>query len=283
MARNNPSNPYTRDPAHTAKDVPLPVQKAKVMAAGDHPEDDAFHTVKIRVYGDQAPYIAPVLTPVPGSVWIPEEGTDVAVIFGDSNKPWVIGSWYALDRVEDGEVDLPDYEEGDLRLGNDTGSHTTVHNDGHITIQTGGFERIDIDTQSAAVYMGTDQAIPGDSTYHIVQFDSEEDNTAALFDPTAYSYTLMHDGRYEVNATVAIPLPGQNVRYTLGIFVNGSLAKRKSRQSAVNEPLSLDCELNQRLDTEDEIDVRLLHDRGSNSTVEGLQVSNGFNIERKGI
>jgi len=136
MARNNPSNPYTRDPAHTAKDVPLPVQKAKVMAAGDHPEDDAFHTVKIRIYGDNAPYIAPVLTPVPGSVWIPEEGTDVAVIFGDSNKPWVIGSWYALDRVEDGEVDLPDYEEGDIRFGNSTGSHVTVDSEGGVTIGT---------------------------------------------------------------------------------------------------------------------------------------------------
>lgn len=120
MARDNPSNPFTQDPQHTQKDVPLPVQKAKVLDADGQP-GGGFHTVRIRVYGDGAAYQAPVLTPMFGSVWVPEPGTDVAVIYGNSDKPWVIGSWYPRDRVEDGDVDLPDYEPGDIILGNENG------------------------------------------------------------------------------------------------------------------------------------------------------------------
>lgn len=134
MARDNPSNPFTQDPGHTQQDVPMPVQKAKVMAAPDHPDEDGFHTVRIRVYGDQATYMAPVLTPMFGSVWVPKKGQDVAVIFGSSDKPWVIGAWYPLDRVEDGEVDLPDYQPGDMRVGNESGAHVTVHDDGSVEI-----------------------------------------------------------------------------------------------------------------------------------------------------
>lgn len=137
MARNNPSNPFTQDPQHTQKDIPMPISKARVLDAGDHPEDSAFHTVKIQVYGDQASYIAPVLAPMFGSVWIPKSGTDVAVIFGANDKPWVIGAWYPLDRVQNGEVDLPDYEEGDIRLGNESGAHVTVKDNGDVVIKSG--------------------------------------------------------------------------------------------------------------------------------------------------
>jgi uncharacterized protein involved in type VI secretion and phage assembly len=283
MARDNPSNPYTRDPGHTQKDIPLPVQKAKVMAAGDHPEDDAFHTVRIRVYGDQATYIAPVITPMFGSVWVPKEGEDVAVIFGNSDKPWVIGAWYPLDRVEDGNVDLPEYEAGDMRVGNESGSHVTVHNDGHITVQTPGTEKIDIDTQSAATYLDTDQSVPGDSNYYIVEFDMEEYDQQDLFDTTTHEYTLLHNGRYELNATVEIPSPGQNNLYTLAIFRNDTLEKRKSRQSVVNEPLSVDVELNRRMDEGDVLDCRLLQDSGSAKTIGGNRVSNNFDLQREGI
>lgn len=135
MSRNNPSNPFTRDPGHTQKDVPLPIAKAKVLESPDHPDEDGFHTVRIRVYGDSAPYVAPVLAPMFGSVWVPKEGTDVAVLYGASDKPWVIGAWYPLDRVEDGEVDLPDYESGDIIVGNEEG-YVAVRNDGSVEVPT---------------------------------------------------------------------------------------------------------------------------------------------------
>jgi len=283
MARNNPSNPYTRDPAHTAKDVPLPVQKAKVMAAGDHPEDDAFHTVKIRVYGDQAPYIAPVLTPVIGSVWIPKEGQDVAVIFGDSNKPWVIGAWYPLDRVEDGEIDLPDYEEGDVRLGNESGSGVTVHNDGHISIMTDGTERVDIDHQSASIFLNTNYSLPGDNSYYKIPFNMIEDDKEQLFNASNNSIVTKADGLHRISASMEVPTPGQNNEYSIAVFVNGTERKRVSNQSAVNEPLSIQVQTQIRLDPEDEIDIRAKNNSGTNRTVLGSPVTTEFNVRRAGI
>lgn len=144
MARDNPSNPYTQDPQHTLKDVPMPVQKARVMKATGMPDGDGFHTVKVRVYGDEAPCQAPVVAPMFGSVWVPKEGEDVAVIFGNADKPWVIGAWYPLDRVENDEVDLPAYTPGDIRLGNESGAHVTVGDDGSINIVAADGQEVNI-------------------------------------------------------------------------------------------------------------------------------------------
>lgn len=132
MARTNPTNPYTRDKNHTSKDVQMPISKARVIDANGMPEEDGFHVVRIRVYGEQSNYHAPVLTPMPGAVWVPPIGTDVAVLFTQEGKPWVIGSWYALDRHEDGDVQIPDYEPGDMRLGNQSDSHITIKSGGGI-------------------------------------------------------------------------------------------------------------------------------------------------------
>lgn len=146
MARqDNNSNPYTRDKQSIQKQVPMPIKKARVINAKGHPDRDGFHTVRIVVYGDAAPYDAPVLTPIMGSVWVPEQGTDVAVMFSDADKPWVIGSWYALDRIEDGEIDLPDYKPGDLRLGNSTGAHVTIKSNGDVRISSSSSGDVYID------------------------------------------------------------------------------------------------------------------------------------------
>lgn len=135
MAKNNPSNPYTSDASHTQREVQMPIQKARVVSAKSK-DERGFHTVRITVYGDNAPYDAPVLTPIIGSTWVPKEGSDVAVVFGADDKPWVVGSWYAADRVEDGNVDLPSYNPGDLRLGNESGAHVTVEADGDVRIES---------------------------------------------------------------------------------------------------------------------------------------------------
>jgi len=142
MARNNSSNPYTQDPAHTQKDVQMAVSKARVVASKGHPDKNGFHTVRIRVYGDDATYVAPVTTPMFGCVWVPKAGTDVAVMFDEADKPWIIGSWYAIDRVEDGDVDLPDYDPGDIRIGNESDSHVTVKDDGRVIVNGGSTEPI---------------------------------------------------------------------------------------------------------------------------------------------
>jgi hypothetical protein len=135
MARNNPSNPHTRESEHTAKDVQQAITKARVKDVNTSAEG-GVHTVRVQPYGTNSSFIAPVLMPVQGCVWLPEQGTDVAVMFTKENKPWVIGSWYASDRINAGNVELPDYEEGDLRLGNSTGSHVTIKSDGDIIIDS---------------------------------------------------------------------------------------------------------------------------------------------------
>lgn len=136
MTKKNISNPHSRDSNETKKDVPMPISKAKVESSYSHPDGNGFHTVGITVYGDTAPYDAPVIPMTVGSAWIPKPGTDVAVLFGADDKPWVIGPWYAVDRVEDDELDIPQYEPGEVVLGNDTGSHIRIDNDGNIHLNT---------------------------------------------------------------------------------------------------------------------------------------------------
>lgn len=283
MTTQNPSNPFTRDSNHTQKDIPMPISKAKVMASKGHPEQFGFHTVKIRVYGDDAPYVAPVIAPMHGSVWVPKEGQDVAVVFGNSDKPFVIGAWYAIDRIEDGSVTLPSYEPGDIRLGNDSGSHVTVANDGSIKMSTGEFEPIDIDHQSGSVRMSTDQTIPGDDTYQIVDFDTEQDDPEELFNTTTHAFTVRHFGQHRVEATIEIESAGQNNRYTAALFADGTLVKRKNRQSAVNEPLSISVSTTRRFDDDTDIDVRVRQNSGADKTINSNNVATEFTIERHGI
>lgn len=143
--RKNTSNVHDRSPEDTQSDMPLPVQKARVLNANPHPDEDGFHTVTIRIYGDNAPHRAPVLMPMPGCVWVPKEGQDVAVLHGNGDKPWVIGSWYALDRVEDGEVDIPDYTPGDIRIGNESGAHVVVEDGGDVRLNSSSDGSVYID------------------------------------------------------------------------------------------------------------------------------------------
>jgi hypothetical protein len=283
MAQDNPTNPFTQDPNHTSKDVQMPIQKARVLSAKGHPQQNGFHTVRIRVYGDEAPYLAPVVTPMPGSVWVPKEGTDVAVMFTQSGKPWVIGSWYALDRIEDGEVDLPEYEPGDIRVGNHTGSYVTVRDNGAIKIETGGLEPIDIDHQSGSVRMSTDQTIPGDDTYTLVNFDTVQDDPEDLFNTSTHSFTVLHAGQHRVEATVEVASAGQNNLYTVGMFADDTLVKRKRRQSVVNEPMSINVSTTRLFADDTDIDIRMRQDSGSNKIIDSSNVATEFTIERHGI
>jgi hypothetical protein len=260
----------------------MPISKARVVSAKGYPDQNGFHSVRIRVYGDESTYLAPVLMPMPGCVWIPDEGTDVAVMFNQADKPWVIGSWYALDRVEDDDVDLPDYEPGDLRLGNSTGSSVTVHHDGHISLITDDTERVDIDNQSAAVYLSTDYSASSNG-YTKIPFDAVEEDREGLFRPATNDIQIHANGLHRITTSVEVPTPGQNNTYSLGIFVNGTIEKRISRQSSVNEQMSIQVTTEQRLETDDIVDVRFRNESGQARTVRGSQVTTDFSIRRAGI
>lgn len=283
MARDNPTNPFTQDPNHTSKDVQMPIAKARVVSAKGHPDQYGFHSVRIRIYGDESTFISPVLTPMIGSVWVPKEGTDVAVLFTQNDKPWVIGAWYALDRSEDGEIDIPGYVPGDIRLGNDTGSHITAEDSGRIHIETGGLQPIDIDHQSASVRMSSDQTIAGDDSYYRVNFDTVEDDPEDLFVPSENAITIRHGGQHRIDATVEIGSAGQNNRYTAAIFEGGQLIKRKNQQSAVNEELSITVATTRKFDDDTDIDIRMRQNSGSDKIINSSNVATEFAIERHGI
>lgn len=281
--KGNPSNPFTQDPQHTKRDLPMPIQKAKVMAAGDHPDDNPFHTVRIRVYGDQATYMAPVITPMFGSIWVPKAGEDVAVMFGNNDKPFVIGVWYPVDLVDSGEVDLPDYEAGDIRLGNETGSHVTVHNDGHIEIVTGGHEVINIDHHAGSVYQGSNYTVTTTDNYEKVPFDTIKTDPEGMFDASTNSFNVQHDGEYGVWGQIDIDTAVDKTNYTLSIFVNDSLVKRKQQQGAKDAPLSIDVRAYEEFEKGDAIDIRFKTGSTSDTILEGSDIGTEFRIERTGI
>jgi hypothetical protein len=260
----------------------MPISKARVKSVNDS-ANGGLHTVKLSVYNSNTEEEAPVLMPTQGCVWLPKEGDDVAVMFSKEGKPWVIGSWYAVDRLDSGNVELPDYEEGDLRLGNSTGSHVTIESDGTINIVSVDNESINIDKQSAVVYHSTAQTIPNNDTYYKVEFDTIESDEEDLYDETNHQYVLKHDGDYRFTATLMFPTAGQNNRYTLAIFINGVEEKRRSFQSSVNAEMSLDVSLDKRLNAGDEISVYIKQNSGSDRDINGSSKTNDFILQRKGI
>lgn len=287
MAKNNPSNPFSRDEVATQREMPTPVQKAKVVGVEDHPDENGYHTVRIRVYGepDSQYFRAPVVVPHKGDVTIPERGDDVLVMFGPNDKPWIIGFWYALDRAQDDldTIEVPEYDEGDRIIGNGSGSFVKIAEDGHIEIVTEGNQRVDIDYQSAASALTTDFDVPGDDTYYQIPYDSAEDNVEGIFDASTGKMTTLADGLYRTTASLEFPTPGQNNSYTLAIFVNGNEEKRTSRQSSVNEPMSVQVQTSKRLNPEDTVEIRVKQDSGTTRTVLGDRVTTEFNIRRVGI
>lgn len=115
------------------KETPMPVQKAKVVQVPDHPSDDGYHQVYVKLYYDQSQTRATVLAPTQGDVNVPEEGEDVMVLFGAADKPIVLGSFYPTDDKfgEPNEDLVPEYEEGDRIIGNGTG-YIRIDKDGSI-------------------------------------------------------------------------------------------------------------------------------------------------------
>lgn len=286
MPKNNPMNPHSQDEQAIQRHAPLAVMRATVTDAFPKQDDESgpYHRVTVRVYGDPSPHEATVLAPSRGDVNVPTVGDDVAVAFGPNEKPFIIGYWYPANKVQDGRVDLPDYEPGERIIGTPHNtSFISISKDGTITIKTEDDAPVNIDHNSFVAYMGSDQSVAGDGNYYILEYDTEEDDPEGLFDPSTYTFTVKHAGRYEVGATAEIAAAGQNVLYQIAVFVNGSQEKRKSRQSAVNEPISLDVELSKNLSEGDEVDVRLAQNSGPAKTVQGSSITTDFSAERQGI
>lgn len=271
MSNNN--NPYDLDQEQVRdKGTDNGVVRATVLDT--MPET---HTVRVNPRGDNAPVIAPVLTPTYGSQTLPQAGERVMLLYVAENTPICLGSIYLLDGVQP-----PNGENGDLILGNDSGSAMTVHEDGRISLITDEKQPIDIDNQSASVYLGTDYSVP-DNGYTKVPFDVVKSDAEELFRPDTHDFQTSVYGLYGISASVEIPSAGQNNSYTLAIFVNNEEKKRVTRQSAVNAPLSVQVTASEYLDTGDIIDIRIENNSSSNKTITGSDLTTDFNIRREGI
>jgi len=237
-----------------------------------------IHAVRVNPRGDNAPIVAPVLTPTYGMHVLPSEKERVTLLYITENVPVAIGGVYLADGPNPPEAD-----ENDVVFGNSTGSEITVHEDGHISVTTEGTQRVDIDHQSAAIYLGTDYSAPSGGTYNKIPFDSVEGNDENLFRPSTNDIQVKADGLHRLTASVELPTPGQNNAYRLAIYVNGTEEKRVSRQSAVNEPMSIQVTTMERLDDGDVVDVRIANESGTSRTVLGSDKTTEFDVRRAGI
>jgi hypothetical protein len=236
------------------------------------------HAVRVNPRGDNSPIVAPVLTPMYGTHALPQEGERVTLLYITENVPIVLGAIYLSDTEQP-----PSAAVGDYVIGNSTGSHVTVHEDGHISIITDADQRVDVDHQSASIYLANDYSAPSGGTYTKVPFDTAESDEENLFDAANNSVVAKADGLYRLTASVELPSPAQNNAYQLALFVDGVEEKRVSRQSAVNEPLSIQITTMEELEVGSEVDVRISNDSGQNRTVLGSDKTTEFDVRRAGI
>lgn len=144
MTLNNPSNPHDLPKDQVQREVEPPLAKATVVQTFPHDRDSktkrGFHTVRIRVYGEDATVQAPVITPMKGDANLPEVGDNVVVAYGSNEKPWVIGHWYAADADQDKEDEPPNHNAGDRVIGNGTNSYIKIGRDGDVKVIENGVE-----------------------------------------------------------------------------------------------------------------------------------------------
>lgn len=145
MAKNNPMNPFTRDETQTKREVSSPLGRARVEEAPSHPDGDGYHMVRIRLYGEDSVKVAPVLPPTVGGAYVPKPNTDVAVVFDARDNPWVVAPWYASDRLDRTGIKIPDYEAGEVVLGNQSGATIRIDNDGNIHLNSSDSGSVYID------------------------------------------------------------------------------------------------------------------------------------------
>lgn len=281
MTKQNVSNPFSRDETATQADVQQPIQRARVIDVDKHP-DTGYHKVDVVTHTEASPYTAHVLAPVIGCVWVPKEGQDVQVMFDAAEQPWVLGAWYPRDRVDEGSfIELPDYEPGDIRLGNDSGSHVTVYDDGVIDIKTDGQQEVNIDHQTALLHLSSDYTITTTDNYEQLPFDLIDDDGEGLKDGNGF--TVKAGGFHRIQLDIEIEAGGQGNLYTAAVFVNGVEEKRKIIQSTQNAPVSVDVNTLKDLNKGDTVTAQVKKDGSSDRIVTSNQAATAFHIQRSGI
>jgi len=270
---SNNSNPYDLDGGQIRSILSEAVDRATVLDV--IPE---AHAVRVNPRGDNSPLVAPVVTPMYGSVTLPRKGSRVTLVYITDNVPICVGGIYLADGEEP-----PTAEDGDIILGNGTGSQIRIADDGHISIITDGDERVDVDNQSASVYLSDTQTIPSQSEPTKVEFNTVEEDREGLWDQDNHQMVVKADGLHKINTSVAILSAGQNNLYEISVFVNDTEVDKMYRQSATNEPLSLHASTSERLEAGDTVDVRVKNQSGSGRDIEGDSVTTEFDIRRTGI
>jgi len=277
--KNNPANPSDINKGEVRSVSPKSFERARVLAVQD--SDDGAHTATIKLYDSGSQTTAPVLTSAYGDVSLPERDTDVIVMFGENDEELIIGSWYPVDRVARGQIQLPDYGAGDRVVGNRTESILQIHNDGTIDLTTEGTKPLNTDHQSFSVYRNGNQSIASGAEER-VEFNDVSHNDEGLYSTTSYEATLLNDGEYEIKTTVEIADGGQGNLYTLRIYNSGTVIKRSFRQSSVKEPLTLRVSTNEMMSAGDSVYVTLENGSNSARTLNGDNIGTEFDIRRIG-
>jgi len=277
--KRNPTNPADINKGEIRTVSPKSFEKARVLEVQS--SDTGVHTATIKLYDSGSQTTAPVLTPAYGDVALPEEDTDVFVLFGENDEELILGSWYPADRVLRGQIQLPDYDAGDRVVGNATKSQLHIHADGTIDIDTEGTKPLNTDHQSFSVYLQGQQSVSGKSEER-VEFDAEKHNEEGIYDFTAHEAVLLNSGLYRLTVTIEIGDAGQNNLYTARIYRNGSVIKRIFRQSAVNEPLTMQFDTSEPLDAGDSIYVTLENGSNAPRNINGNDIGTEFEMRRHG-
>lgn len=277
--KNNPSNPADINTGEVRHISPKSFEKARVLGVQALP--NGLHSATIKLYEDGSQTTAPVLTPAFGDISLPTKGSDVMVLFGENDEQIVIGSWYPVDRLFRGEIDVPDYNVGDRIIGNDTDSFIKIRTDGTIDIETQGSKPLNTDHQSMSVYLSGGQTIAG-NTEERINFNTVSHNNEGLYDTNAYEATIISGGEHEIKATVEIDNAGQNNTYAIRVYRNGNVEKRSFRQSVINNKLTLRVSTNEIFDKGDVIYITLENKSASNRTINGGSIGTEFDLRRVG-
>lgn len=90
-----------------------------------------IHSVRVNIRNNNAPIVAPVLTPTYGCQFLPKEGERVTLLYITDNIPLALGGVYLLD----GEAP-PNKAAGDIVLGNGSGGSITITDSGDVKIES---------------------------------------------------------------------------------------------------------------------------------------------------
>lgn len=89
------------------------------------------HAVRVNPRGDNAPFVAPVVTATYGMHVLPKENERVTLLYITENVPIVIGGIY----LADGDAP-PSVNSGDIVVGNQSGGTITITTDGDIKMSS---------------------------------------------------------------------------------------------------------------------------------------------------